>query len=275
MGAGAWYRLAPCGSTSRSAVCAHPGNVHLLANHSHPAATTVWDLAGKPTRLAKAWEGLDYHWARIQDDTNTIDSYATDVQALATAAVAARAADPKLRVLWVETMPQHHMPWTADARRDNSSAALHYKFHCPHQVATYMPERADLARAKTDGVIAALCADAQAQACGFAGGVAQQQAQPLAHPAKDGVALIEQCLAHPASREALHDWQNRVATPIMRAAAIPIVPLFAALSKRSDLHASVLAKAENGAADCTHWCEQSEATHHMASAALNVLASTL
>ena len=275
LGAGAWYRLAPCGNASRSAGCKHPGDVHLRTNHSHPAATTAW-ARGKRTHLIKAWEGLDYLWARIQDGTNTIDNYATDVQALATAAVAARAADPRLRVLWVEMTPQHHVLWAADDNslswHANSSATL----HCPREVTQYMPERADLARARTNGALTSLCTDAQAQARGLAGGVTQQQAQPLAHAhqAEDGVAIIEQCLAHPSSRKALRDWQNRVATPIMRAAAIPIVPLFAALSERSDLHAKA-EKDGRATADCTHWCEQSEATHHMASAALNVLASTL
>ena len=62
----------------------------------------------------------------------------------------------------------------------------------------------------------------------------------------------------------------------MQAAAIPVVPLAAALATRSDLHLAkdvgVMSAKE---ADCTHWCPGSDATFFMASAALNAILAQL
>lgn len=49
---------------------------------------------------------------------------------------------------------------------------------------------------------------------------------------------------------------------------VPLVPLWWALASRGHLHARSL----EGVADCTHWCEHSEVTLHMAKAVLAVLA---
>ena len=64
------------------------------------------------------------------------------------------------------------------------------------------------------------------------------------------------------------DWRNHIARRLLRERGIPVVPLAAALSSRSDLHTG-------GAGDCTHWCEGTEASVFLSSAVLNVLAELL
>ena len=77
---------------------------------------------------------------------------------------------------------------------------------------------------------------------------------PLREPA-----ALRDC-ARPA---ALHDWRNRMVAPLLAAHRMPVVPLTAALGARGELHP--------GGSDCTHWCHASEASLHMAGAALNLL----
>ena len=61
--------------------------------------------------------------------------------------------------------------------------------------------------------------------------------------------------------------RDEIASPIMAAAGIPIVPIADALAKVGRLHL--------GGSDCTHWCPGSDATYHMAYAALNVIQAEL
>ena len=56
-------------------------------------------------------------------------------------------------------------------------------------------------------------------------------------------------------------WRNDATARVMRAAKVPIAPLFDALEPRGDLHEQ----------DCGHWCEGSEATAFMALSLLNTL----
>ncbi len=53
--------------------------------------------------------------------------------------------------------------------------------------------------------------------------------------------------------------------PLLARLGVRTVPLFAALSTRSELHKP---------GDCLHFCEASEATQHMATAVLAVLAAS-
>ena len=64
------------------------------------------------------------------------------------------------------------------------------------------------------------------------------------------------------------DWRNHIARKLLRERGVPVVPLAAALSSRSELHTG-------GGGDCTHWCEGSEASLFMATAVLNVLAEVV
>jgi hypothetical protein len=61
------------------------------------------------------------------------------------------------------------------------------------------------------------------------------------------------------------NYLNRVSGPIMADLDIPTIPIFYALEPRGDLHIEF-------AGDCTHWCEPSEVTLHMAAAVLNTVA---
>ena len=67
---------------------------------------------------------------------------------------------------------------------------------------------------------------------------------------------------------ALQSYQNSVVRPMLARFRVPLVPLWWALASRGHLHARSL----EGVADCTHWCEHSEVTLHMAKAVLAVLA---
>ena len=76
--------------------------------------------------------------------------------------------------------------------------------------------------------------------------------------------------------EALRDWRNLLAAPLLAAHGIPVVPLAAALSSRGDLHAGNESNRKEGTGlDCTHYCEPSEATVQMASATLSMAAAAV
>jgi len=65
------------------------------------------------------------------------------------------------------------------------------------------------------------------------------------------------------------NFQNTAARPILEAHNVPVVPLWQALRSRGHLHKIV----SGNRLDCTHWCEHSEATLHLAGAALNIIAA--
>ena len=101
--------------------------------------------------------------------------------------------------------------------------------------------------------------DVSMQPRGEARGVLPPAARALcALPLREPAALRD--CARPA---ALHDWRNRMSAPLLAAHSMPVVPLTAALGVRGELHP--------GGSDCTHWCHASEASLHMAGAALNLL----
>ena len=70
-----------------------------------------------------------------------------------------------------------------------------------------------------------------------------------------------------AAARLLQRFQNAVARPMLARHGVGLVPLWHALSTRGEMHAS-----SSTSMDCTHWCEQSEVTLHIAKAVLSVLA---
>ena len=69
---------------------------------------------------------------------------------------------------------------------------------------------------------------------------------------------------------------------IVRESRVPLVPMATALSSRSDLHSLdqydndiVDRRGRHRLADCTHWCQPSEATVFMAMSALSMVAAVL
>lgn len=72
----------------------------------------------------------------------------------------------------------------------------------------------------------------------------------------------------------LGNWHNELARPLLEAAKVPIVPMADALRDLGGLH--IQSKPPHSSlADCTHWCEHSEATLHVAMAVFNVLRAVL
>jgi len=80
----------------------------------------------------------------------------------------------------------------------------------------------------------------------------------------DGLAARARLRAEQAGAP-LEDWHNALAAPLLARLGARRVPLFAALRTRGELHRP---------GDCLHWCEATEATQHMATAVLAVLAAS-
>ena len=78
--------------------------------------------------------------------------------------------------------------------------------------------------------------------------------------------LDDVATAPPACREALANWQNVHARPVLKNHGVPIVPIMAALQSRADLHPPT---------DCTHYCEPSEGTLHVVKAILSTIAQVI
>ena len=66
-------------------------------------------------------------------------------------------------------------------------------------------------------------------------------------------------LVKPPCHGRVAGWRDTVAATVARREGVPLMPLAAALKARPDMHE----------VDCMHWCDNSEATLHMAMAALS------
>ena len=102
-------------------------------------------------------------------------------------------------------------------------------------------------------------------------GAAARAVLPRAAATLCGGNAAETTLAECASPDALAQWRSAVLAPVLRSARVRVVPLAAALSTRASDHPGAGAES----LDCTHWCEGSSATLHMASAVLAVAAAAL
>ena len=152
-----------------------------------------------------------------------------------TAVDAWRAADPLARTAWITSTPQHFHDGSKGVGPLNGS-----QVNCSAEPNVWMHGAARRAEPNALGMLP----PAARALCG----------SPLREPA-----ALRDC-ARPA---ALHDWRNRMSAPLLAAHSMPVVPLTAALGVRGELHP--------GGSDCTHWCHASEASLHMAGAALNLL----
>lgn len=233
VGTGTWYNLLPLclfptlgGSMRRgiiSEACprwlADARRKELKPNHTATAQPVHWSHHGHG----------NYAYMRQAAGTTTISEYTSDVSTLLDAIDSWRAANPRARVAWIESSPQHFWP--------NGTGLPDACNTEPH---VFM------------------------QPGGEAEGVLPPAARELCASTLREPAALRDC-TRPA---ALHDWRNRVTAPLLAAHTLPVVPLFAALSARGEQHAQP-------GADCTHWCEASEANLHMVSATLNLLATLL
>ena len=70
------------------------------------------------------------------------------------------------------------------------------------------------------------------------------------------------------------DWQNRVASPLMHQAGLPVVPL-SPLRQRPELKLANAGPNAPRHGDCTHWCVASDATYFLAQATLSTVDAVL
>jgi len=233
---GTWYNLLPTcyfrtsdGAWMRNTLADYGTCPKWLARPSLRAAIRLNHSthATQPLHFKHFGYG-DYAYTRQASGSTTISEFAADVGTMLAAVNAWQGAASELRrVVWLESMPQHFGFGT-----DNSTV-------CSAKPHVHMPP-----------------------------GAAAQAPLPPAARSLCAVPLRENATLRDCDRpEAIHDWRNRVAAPLLTAHGMPVVPLAAALGQRGELHP--------GGGDCSHWCHASEASLHMARATLNVLAALL
>jgi hypothetical protein len=188
-----------------------------------------------------------------------------------------RLGQPQLLPLWMETLPQHFLP--------------------RHDIAKYVPwslqSESRFYRNATSGKLSNGCSVAALplMACDKGN---HDMAAALAHnvarfctlgqaPGSPDTAVPEAAMRpkldytprlSDACVEQLPDWRNVLLRPLLAAHGVPRVPVAAALSSRGDLHPG-RSHVANAMPDCTHICEPSEASHHLARAVLSVAAAVL
>jgi hypothetical protein len=253
---------------SPSGVCARALN--FTPNHDDPIATPRPELLAG---LGSGWvRGVGtYTVARRFGGTATAAEYSRDVKAFAVAADE-----------WLE----------AERRRGAGSSALLW-METGERVASFQPSNRCTERHSPCARSTTALPPARGHAAGASVRIAAVPTRPDKSPNTACSSKLARmlCCFGPTNWSAeqmmpLHDaaagnlecyrqvgnWRNRVATPIVRAHGIPVVPIFHALASKSDLHPSWNARSSGtDPVDCTHYCEPSEATLFQAQAALNAI----
>ena len=272
------YSHACCQTRMHAAVEASPIPLETPLCLSLPPFSLVDTLAAADHRHFGTPPWGWYAWARRLQGSATIREYEADLRTFLDASLAwAQAANA--RVVWMETTPQH---FSRDGPRNGCQAAPNTPF------AVGSPWPAEL-QALCDGSITTT-AEPAAAAAGLAAAraAASRNRTRAASKVERVEARLEAKVEARAERvesrierrasaeprvervvtECHGDWRNHIARKLLRERGVPVVPLAAALSSRSELHTG-------GGGDCTHWCEGSEASLFMATAVLNVLAEVV
>ena len=246
---GTWYNLnsgdptsACIGSTnlltgSHTRICSRKARTAALPNHSAPASTVALPGFADPKRWM--FQEMHYPWARRAQGSLGLEDLSEDLETLMTAFGRWQAELP-FDVLAAEGMPQH---WNAAPLNSSRACVV-------DTPSTYLPT-AGLRSRTNDSRIWAKVRDACIRAAAH-----MPQARAVCEPRL-------------SNESAVHNWRNVVAAAVLTRHNVTIVPLFSALRERGDLHRHTL----SAGWDCTHYCEASEATQHMAKALLAVLAA--
>ena len=218
-----------------------------LADHRVPTRTRV------PGRLPAL--SSHYEVARAASDADEVAEYKQDVSALVAAARTWLEEDrARHRLIWMETSPQHFaLPSALSSARSCTSRQGAY--WPTHNVSHITPAARELC-----GSLAASGGACSTEAA--SGGRDVSETAPASESAL--ISGCQQCM-----------WQNAVASPLMRAAGIPVVPL-SALRHRGSLHVSAgQLRGRLGDSDCTHWCTGTDAMRFMVRAALSTVRAVL
>jgi len=188
---------------------------------------------------APPWWGL-CNAVRQASGLASVDAFKEDLNAFVRAAAAWQRETPDALVVWLEMAPQHFWPSSGvnggPGFKGNAGKVAGCKDDCCS--ATPLQYLPPLDAWHSD--IRARCA--------------------MVH------SLDDVATAPPACREALANWQNVHARPVLKNHGVPIVPIMAALQSRADLHPPT---------DCTHYCEPSEGTLHVVKAILSTIAQVI